>query len=181
MDPQEISNRLKNLASGLEESPDKDALSKELNRILASIEMTVVRPAGALIHQLSLWLNAKYVIDATYRSFADRVRGPWRDSLAAHWYEHAEDERKSSYALAMKIIALGADPMMGSIEIPQCPANLQAMCSVLAGLEIKAIENAYATMELASGDETIRILAEDIMLKDSHHLDDLIRLCSDVP
>lgn len=136
-------------------------------------------PEGELIAQLGKWLTAKYRIDAAYRSYADRIRGPWRDSLVDHWYKHAEEERQQAYDLAMKIVALGGDPMQTVIDVPASPANLMGFCANLMQLELDAIENAHATIRMAGANGPVRVLAEQIMLVDAQHLDDLRRMCAD--
>src|ERR1700690_2006725 len=89
-------------------------------------------PLGQLISTLQTLLGAKYAVEMSYRSYADRVRGLWRDSLVDHWHEHAKDERDMTYDLAMKIVGLGSDPIQTTIQILQSPANEFAFCKCLA-------------------------------------------------
>lgn len=135
-------------------------------------------PGGQILNHLQVWLIAKYNIDAAYRSFADRVKGPWRDSLVDHWYKHAKQERKQAYEIAMKIVALGGDPIITVIQVPACVSNLGAFCKVLSDLELKAIHNGRITVDLAGENAPLRVMAEQIILVDSNHLDDLARMCA---
>jgi bacterioferritin (cytochrome b1) len=113
-----------------------------------------------------------------YRSFADRVKGPWRDALVAHWSEHAEEERQAAYDVAMKIVGLGADPMVTTVTVPQSTANVEGFCQVLAGMELEAIAKARSLVELSGGNTSMKVLAENLVLVDTQHLDDLRRMAS---
>lgn len=149
------------------------------NRVAApsTREGVPAAPLEAVLETLQAWLTAKYRIDAAYRSFADRTQGPWRDSLVAHWSEHADEERKQAYALAMKIAGLGGDPVVTVIEVPVVPRDVASMCACLIELELQAIETANELIGMAGGMASLRIMAEDVMLSDAHHLDDLRRMC----
>jgi bacterioferritin (cytochrome b1) len=139
-------------------------------------EGEVGAPPGQIISLLQSYLNIKYVTDAAYRSLSDRLRGPWREAMTKHMYEHAEDERNHAYAIAMKIIGFGGDPIQTSITIPDSTSNLISIISVLADLELQAIKMARGLLFLSGEDDGLRVLVEDILLKDSHHLDDLRRI-----
>lgn len=132
--------------------------------------------AGELISHLNNFLAAKYCIEVSYRSFSDRVKGPWRDSLVEHWQEHANEERKSSYDLAMKCVALGGDPMLTTIQIPPCTPNLAGFMQVLLTQELDAIEAGRKLVMMAGDNTGLRVLAENTVVLDSQHADDLRRM-----
>lgn len=134
-------------------------------------------PDGQMISLLQEILNAKYAIDMAYRSFADRTRGPWRDALVDHWYEHAKEERQSQYDIAMKIVGMNADPMVTVVTVPQCPANLDGFCAMLARMELNLIELARKLVDLSGDNTSMRVFAENLVLVDTQHLDDLRRMC----
>jgi bacterioferritin (cytochrome b1) len=183
MTPSELSRKLNRLASSIE-GATKPSMSK-IRTSLAGLLMAVEEndgftvPAAQIITHLIEWQNAKYTIDIAYRNFADRVKSPWRDALADHWYKHAEEERANAYNLSMKIISLGSDPTHTNIQIPPCPATLAGFCATLMDLEIKAIEKGKQAAAFAGENASLRVFAEDIILVDSQHLDDLKRWCSD--
>jgi bacterioferritin (cytochrome b1) len=135
-------------------------------------------PDGQIIAHLQNFLAAKYAIDVAYRSFADRVRGPWRDALYEHWDEHAGEERKAAYDLAMKIVGLGADPILTAVQIPPCPANTAGFMKCLMGLELDAVENGRTLIKLAGDNTSMKVLAENLILVDTQHLDDLRRMAA---
>lgn len=189
MEPKEVSKRLLRIAHSIEtdEHPKKDIVISSLNEIQASIKVAQTpqeglpaAPLDQIITHLGTWLTAKYTIDAAYRSYADRVRGPWRDALVDHWYKHAKEERKQGYDLAMKIVALGGDPIQTVIEVPAAETSLGAFCAQLSALELKAIENGRIAIQLAGDDAPIRVLAEQLIYTDSQHLDDLRRWSCDL-
>ncbi len=135
-------------------------------------------PDGQVLAHLQKYLGAKYVADAAYRSFADRVRGPWRDSLQQHWAEHAGEERRAAYDLAMKVSALGGDPSVSSISVPTCTASLPGLMQCLIDLELDAIENGRALIAMAGSNTAMVVLAENLVLQDTQHLDDLRRMAA---
>lgn len=134
-------------------------------------------PDTQVVAHLLKFLTAKYAIDSAYRSFADRVTGPWRDALVAHWQEHAKEERDQAYDLAMKIVGLGADPVQTVVQIPACPPTVPDFCKVLMALELKAVENGRRLIALSGDNTAMKVLAENIILVDTQHLDDLRRMC----
>ena len=159
----------------------RDQMAGKLLRIatrlatMPSKEGELSVPEGQVIAHLQKFLSAKYAIDMAYRNFSDRIRGPWRDSLAQHWYEHADDERKSTYELTMKVIGLGADPMQTYVQIPACTPNVGAFVQVLMQMELEAIEAGRELARLAGENMGLRVLAENTVVLDTHHLDDLRR------
>jgi bacterioferritin (cytochrome b1) len=191
MKPSLAQKSILRVASAVEraERPSLSKLSAEIGKVVLALEGepevvvegssegSLAVPTGQLIAHLQKWLGAKYRIDAAYRSFADRVKGPWRDSLVEHWSTHAGEERQAAYDLAMKIVGLGGDPNVTIIEVPQTSPNLGALCAVLMGLEVKAIEAARETMSMSGEMVSLRVMAENICLQDTQHLDDLRRMC----
>ncbi len=137
-------------------------------------------PEGQVIAHLQQFLSAKYAIDIAYRNFGDRVRGPWRDSLVEHWYKHAEEERKNTYDLTMKVVALGGDPVQTTIQIPPCTANVAALMQVLVTMELDAIEAGRVLCTLAGDNTALRLLGEECVFLDTQHLDDLRRMMAKI-
>lgn len=135
-------------------------------------------PDGQVIAHLQKFLTAKYAIDMAYRSFADRVKGPWRDALVSHWHDHAKEERQQAYDLAMKVVGMGADPIQTAVQIPACPANVFGFCKVLMELELKAVENGRRLISLSGDNTAMKVLGENTVLIDTQHLDDLRRMCA---
>ncbi len=143
-------------------------------------EGVIAASLGEIVNHMNTFLTAKYCVENSYRSFADRVKGPWRDALVDHWHEHAKDERKGAYDLGMKIVALGGDPVQGTIQIPQSTANLANFCKLLMDQELGAIEAGRKLAEMAGQNAGLRLLAEEMILIDSHHLDDLRRMTASI-
>lgn len=137
--------------------------------------------ASVVCLTLQKWLELKYSLEVAYRSFADRSRGPWRDALVDHWYEHAKDEKKHQYSLAMKIVGLGGDPAVTCINIPQCELSLKNFFLCLMELELQTIEIGREVIRISGDNTGLRLLAEEMVLLDSHHLDDLKRMGVTMP
>lgn len=160
----------------------KDFLTRIANRVaqgpVSSKEGDLGAPIGQVIAHLQKFLSAKYAVEMSYRSFADRVRGPWRDALVDHWHEHATEERESAYQIAMKVVGLGGDPIQTGVIIPPCVANVSAFCNVLMDQELAAIEAGRALIQMAGTTTSLKVLAENTILLDTQHLDDLRRMCA---
>lgn len=182
MEPSALSRTLVNLAAKIDsaKNPSMSKIEAAVTHILAAMDEEVrVAADGQMIAHLMEWQNAKYVIDICYRNFADRIKGPWRDAIYEHWYQHAAEERDQTYKLSMKIMALGADPIHTTISLPMCPPDLSTFCAILMQLETNAIAKGQRAVELAGSDLSMKVFAEDIVLVDAHHLDDLKRMCVD--
>lgn len=143
-------------------------------------EGTLAAPMGQVIAHLQKYLTAKYAIDIAYRSFADRVRGPWRDSLVDHWHEHSKEERGHAYDLAMKIVGLGSDPIQTTVSIKACTANLAGFMQILSEMELEAIEAGRTLIQLAGNQTSLVVMAENMVLIDTQHLDDLRRMAAQI-
>ena len=133
-------------------------------------------PEGQMISLMTEWLRIKYATGIAYRNFADRTKGPWRDALVKHWYEHAGHERDHQYSIAMKIIAMGSDANVTSIQIPQTPQNPEMFFQALMNLELDAIKLGSEIVEGAGLNVNTRVWAENMVEQDGHHLDDLRRM-----
>jgi len=189
MSPSSVQKSVLRIASAVEraERPSLGKLSAEIGKVVLALdeegvpvpegspEGQLAAPVGQVIALLQKWLGAKYRIDAAYRSYADRVKGPWRDSLVAHWQEHAQEERAAAYDIAMKIVGFGGDPSVTILEVPQAPADLGAFCAVLMNLELQAIEKGREAISLAGEMTSLKVMAENLLLQDTQHLDDLRR------
>jgi bacterioferritin (cytochrome b1) len=156
--------------------------SKYISRIASRVasvtdqEGQFAVPNAEVIAHLQNYINAKYAIYLAYRTFAGRVKGPWRDSLVDHWHEHANEEISASYDLTMKVVGLGADPVQTAVQIPLCVSNLSSFCSTLMSMELKAIENGRKLIEMAGDNTAMKVLAENLVMVDTKHLDDLKRM-----
>jgi bacterioferritin (cytochrome b1) len=193
--PSTIAKALLRVASALDSAkrPSLAKTAQEIGRITLALdgeldlapaasspEGELAVPTSQMVSHLNNWLRAKYEIDAAYRSFADRIKGPWRDALVEHWQEHAKEERDHAYDLAMKIVGFGSDPIQTAINVPMCPANLVALGSVLVSMELKAIDAAHKAIEMSGTMRALAVMAENMMLTDTQHLDDLRRMLGDL-
>lgn len=139
-------------------------------------EGTFTCSEGEMISMLRQFLTAKYVIEISYRNFADRITGPWRDGLVDHLYEHAKEERDHQYSLTMKLVSMGVDPMIGTIQIPQVSPEIRSLFQNLMELELQALEVERKIIACCGDNVGLRVLIENMSAVDDHHLQDLIRL-----
>lgn len=185
MRPSHIRNALIGTAERLESSatPSREAVCRDIRHILAMTEQEGVLgvPVGQMLAHFQKWLSAKYAIDVAYRSFADRVKGPWRDALVDHWHEHAKEERGHAYDLAMRIVAMGGDPAQTTVVVPACASNLQGFFKTLSDMELEAIEAGRTAIGMAGDNTAVKVMAENFVVIDSHHLDDLRRMQTRFP
>ena len=75
----------------------------------------------------------------------------------------------------MKVIGMSADPMQTYVQIPACTPNVGAFTQVLMQMELEAIEAGRELAKLAGDNMGLRVLAENTVILDTHHLDDLRR------
>jgi len=159
---------------------DSSKLIRIASRVacVPAIEGAFGVPPGQVIAHLQKFLNAKYAIDVAYRSFADRVRGPWRDALVDHWHDHAKEERDHAYDLAMKVVGLGSDPIQTAVQVPVCTANLSGFMQVLSNMELEAIAAGRELINISGNNTAMKVMAENIVVVDTQHLDDLRRMAA---
>ena len=156
-------------------------ISRIASKIIESTDVSegaLSVPDGQVIAHLSHFISAKYSVEIAYRNFSDRIKGLWRDSLVEHWHKHAQDERQSTYDLSMKLIGLGGDPVLTMIQIPVCTSNVIGFHQILMKMELEAIEAGRTLIQMAGQNTGLKVLAENTVLLDSHHLDDLKRMGS---
>lgn len=187
--PGRVADVVASIASRIGSSghPSASAVTRDIGRLLLALDTVPVAavqegegqsavPVGEMMAHLQKWLTAKYAIDIAYRSFADRVRGPWRDSLVDHWHEHSKEERQHAYDLAMRIVGLGGDPAQTSVQVPPCTQNLEGFFKVLAGMELEAITAGRKAIAMSGENTSMKVMAENFVLVDTQHLDDLRRM-----
>lgn len=152
-------------------------IAKKLAKTASEEEGSVSAPIGQVLGLLQKLVSDKYSLEIAYRNFSDRTRGPWRDALVSHWQEHASDERKMTYDLSMKMVGMGGDPIMTGLQLTACPANVASFCKILMSMELNNIKTARELADISGDNVGLRVLAENVVLLDSHHLDDLRRMC----
>lgn len=163
--------KISRIAERVSKNRDKVALTPEKEGAYGTAD-------GQMISILQDILNCKYAIDNAYRSFSDRLTGPYREAVTEHWKDHAKDERQGAYDIAMKIVGMGGDPMVTMVSVPQCPGNIAAFAKCLVDMELDLINKARELIECCGDNTAMRVLAENIVLIDTHHLDDLRRMFS---
>jgi bacterioferritin (cytochrome b1) len=184
--PSQISASLHKIANKIEASqnPSKTSVLADIGRVILAVpvywddgtsEGKLGCPPAQIIAHLGNYLNAKMAISLAYESFADRIKGPWRDALVDHWYTHAKEEREHKYDLAMRIVGFGGDPSQSIVQIPQCPPNLEGFFRTLMAMEIEAIAAGRETIKLAGDHTSLKVMAENMILIDTQHSDDLKR------
>lgn len=188
--PSQIRSDLLRIAEGLSGLPSRSRFGEATGRILLALEDgpdpsessdsegDFVVPAGQVLAHLQKWLTAKYAIDIAYRSFADRVKGPWRDGLVDHWHDHSKEERQHAYDIAMRIVGMGGDPIQTVVQVPAATANLAGFFQTLAKMELEAIQAGREAVKMAGENVGLQVMAENFVLVDTQHLDDLRRLTS---
>jgi len=115
-----------------------------------------------------------------YHTFADALRTPARDGLAAHFEEHAAEERAGLYDYNMKVIALGGSVSTKATRAPDA-AGIQEILTAVIQFE-KQQPEAQRKLIAASGEYAgLRLLLEENLLKDQRHLDDARRMLTTLP
>lgn len=115
-----------------------------------------------------------------YFVYSDALRGPARDGLAAHFEEHAAEERAGLYDLNMKIIALGGTASMKASKAPDARGTAEILTHVMQ-TEKQLIEKTRDLITAAGEYAGLRLMLEDNLLKDQKHLDDARRMLVSLP
>lgn len=136
---------------------------------LSSLDESEVIPLLMSLHQ------QRYEMDIALRNHSDRLRGPWRDALVEHWYEHAEEQRSMAYDLAMKLVSMGQDPVLSNLTRYGSDASLTSMLTELKQRLESMIKmgEVILSMNPSSG---VRIMVENHIVTDNQHLDDIVRM-----
>jgi bacterioferritin (cytochrome b1) len=128
-----------------------------------------------LLKKLQKVLELKYTGILAYTHYADRIRAPFRDSIADHFKEHAKEERRGAYDYALKMTALGGEPEARIGKIPNV-SGIKQICMALMTAELGLLDAERELVDL-SGDYTgFRLMVEEHLRLDQAHLDDLRRL-----
>lgn len=122
------------------------------------------------------YYKLRFGSEIAYRNHADRLRGPWRDSVVEHWSKHAEEHRTMIYDLSMKMMTvLGMDPRVDTgITMPETP-SLEAFLEDLESRARQLLSIGQQILDLNIGTE-FRVMIENQMLTDSQHLSDVLRM-----
>lgn len=145
---------------------------------------TYERPKRSVSEYLLHYLNIKYKLHAMYRSFADRLRGPYRDAIVEHWHEHASDQMKSAYTIAMSLVAMKTEPVVSFSSSHTTDSDFFSMASQLLEVESLGVEILVCALAQSASDHEqtrgseygLRVTLEEQLVLDRHHIDDLVRM-----
>lgn len=146
------------------------------------LSMQEEQPGKSVSDYLLQYLNTKYELHAMYRSFADRLRGPYRDAIVSHWHEHAADQMKSAYTIAMSLISMKTEPVISFSFAHVTESDFFPMANQLLEVEAKGVEFLVCALaqNLASASDRVeyglRVTLEEQLVLDRHHIDDLVRM-----
>lgn len=129
----------------------------------------------AIVSQLNKLLKLKYTTAFAYINYGDRIRAHFRDVIAEHFKDHREEELADAYHLTMKITALGGEPTpkVGTIIDT---ADMHQIFLALLDLEKKMLKEFRALAALAGDNLSLKVMLEEMVLKDQQHADDLRRM-----
>lgn len=132
-------------------------------------------PQEKLLKLLQKILKLKYGGMILYTNYGDRIRAHFRDAIYAHFQEHLKEEREGAYDLAMKITALGGEPIPQVGSVPDAN-NLHQMFMNIMVAEKELIQAERDLLAACGEYDGLRILIEGILLLDQRHLDDARRM-----
>jgi len=136
-------------------------------------------PLKAMIGMLNQIVSAEYGQWARYYHYALVLKGHDRDSLAAEFEEHAEQELEHLEKVAMRVIGLGGYPIPRPDELPAPLKKTEDILKELLFREQKGME-LYRQVHAQCGDnEGTRQILEENMTMEQEHIDELWRYLKD--
>jgi bacterioferritin len=124
-----------------------------------------------MIDLLNKAINDECSQDLRYRKYAETIRAQYREALADHWYEHAEQERTHAQWAARKVSALGGIPSFAP-EAPPDLTDIGEIIDLLLRKEQEGIQTWRVILD-AAGDNSFKHQIEDILVQETEHADDL--------
>jgi bacterioferritin (cytochrome b1) len=128
-----------------------------------------------VVAQCNKLLRYKYTIIFMYMNYGDRIRAHFRDVIYDHFKEHIKEERMDAYHLAMKITALGGEPIPKVGVIPNM-SDLHQIFMTLLQTEKQLIEELRHLSDMAGDNLSLKVMLEQMVLTDQQHADDLRRM-----
>jgi bacterioferritin len=133
-----------------------------------------------LIDGLNEDLAAEYQAVIMYRTYAALVTGPYRQELKAFFEGEIPDELAHAAFLADKIVALGGTPVVTPGPVAIAKDNREMLENALQA-EVDTIERYTRRLQQAerTGEISIKIQLEDLIVDESNHRDDIRRMLMD--
>lgn len=131
-----------------------------------------------LISLLLRALSDEWQAALQYQIHASQLRGLYRDPIADHLKEHADDEIGHAERLTIHLYSRGVDPI---VQMPQVDLSTDVVEMLSADLqdEVDAIDLYTQIVAMCEGDEGLtdtRMLIEDILVDEVEHQDDAAAL-----
>ena len=146
-------------------------------------DLTVAKVAGIdnsdIVALINEGLSVEHSQAIRYRFYAESVLGPYRESLAEEFKDHAAVEEKHASFLARRLAAIGGKPSF-QVTPPKVIAqeeddSVQQVLAEMYEQEQEGIDY-YARLRSVLPDGPFRYAVEDILTAELEHLDDLARL-----
>lgn len=156
--------------------PPPASASEGVHPLAVSLEEGLFAiPQEQVIQLLQKLLRLKYTQVIAYMNYGDRIRAHFRDVIYAHFQEHMREEQKDAYDIAMKITALGGEPSP-KVSSPPDLADLHMIFGAILEQEKQLIQAGRALAAVAGENLALKALAEQIVLTDAAHADDMRRM-----
>lgn len=131
-----------------------------------------------LLQLLLSSINDEWEAATTYGIQATMLRGLYRDPVAEHLDEHAEDERGHAQRLTLHLYARGVDIDVKLSELT-IGVTIEDMLRIDLKLEIEAIDKYTKIIQLCEDNPELtdtKVLIEDILTDEIEHMDDYAAL-----
>lgn len=113
-----------------------------------------------------------------YTAYAQSLRDLSHDSLAEHFDDHAGDELEHAQFLMKRMAVLGGPINLPDLGAPHPSTNPVDIIQTLIRMEQEGIAGWKKLLDVV-GENPMRITAEEYMVKEQEHLDDLWQLLPD--
>lgn len=133
-----------------------------------------VTPADPSVALLQTALAAEYLQWNLYTTYASRLKGFSRDTIANEFRCHAQEELDHIDLLQRYIIAMGHTPTVMRKSIPDLPstATIKDIVLLQHAFEKEAVELYTKLLDLVD-DDALRVDLENILVKEKEHVHEL--------
>lgn len=127
-----------------------------------------------LIAGLNVDLANEYAAVITYRTYASKVQGPWRQELRNFFAAEIPDEMLHAQMLCDKIVALGGEPVLAAAEVKKADSAKEMLANALA--DEKATLKRYVERRgqaEALGEYGLVVELDNLIADETRHRDEL--------
>ena len=132
-------------------------------------------PVVNVIQLLSELVRNEFETIYAYTVYAETLRDFAHDAIAEHFQEHAEEELEHATFLLKRMAVLGGSVNVPDISAPHASTDAVDIIKTMCRMEQEGIEGWRKLLAIV-GENPMRIKAEEYMVAEQQHLDELCQL-----